>query len=69
MKLKKDISISNEWKEDKRKRRIKRDIIEINKKIYNFNNKSSSKFYKVDKNLNNINQKNQKSSLNYKYFW
>ena len=44
-------------KKIKEKERIKKDNIEINQKIYNFNNKSSSNFYKIDKNLNNINQK------------
>ena len=40
----------------KEKERIKEDNIEINQKFYNFNNKSSSNFYKIDKNLKNINQ-------------
>jgi hypothetical protein len=44
-------------KKIKEKEKIKKDNIEINQKIYNFNNKSSSNFYRIDKNMNSINQR------------
>ena len=49
--------LEREKKIKEKERIIKKDNIEINQKFYNFNNKSSSNFYKIDKNLNNINQK------------
>ena len=47
-------------KEKERKdnmKKIKKDDFEINKKIININNKSSTNFYKIDKNLNNNKKK------------
>jgi len=38
-------------------KKIKKDDFEINKKIININNKSSTNFYKIDKNLNNNKKK------------
>ena len=47
-------------KEKERKERLKqanKENFELNQKFHNFNNKSSSNFYRIDKNMNNINQR------------
>ena len=34
-------------------KQIKKENFEINQKLHNFNNKSSTNFYRIDKNINN----------------
>ena len=55
--------IKEKEKERKEKLKKRKENLEINHKIHNFNNKSSTNFYRIDKNIN-INSNNQKKIPN-----